>query len=103
MKSRMVNELSLMCDVMVELERLKRSLEGLRDALVREPDAFYHVEIGEAKLRCRRIVEELKCISSLLWVNHEKFAARLSAVPSPEPPKPQPPQRPRLVTSDQAS
>jgi hypothetical protein len=60
-----------MTDVFVELERLTRNLETLRDELVKHPDERHHVEVRDARRNCRKIDEELRSIASLLWLQKE--------------------------------
>jgi hypothetical protein len=74
--------MSLMTDVFVHLERLKVSLETLRDELVRD-DRTLHVELYDARHNCKKIIDELRSIASLLR-GAETFDR---APPAPPPPK----------------
>jgi hypothetical protein len=80
-RSRPVNPMSLMIDVFVSLERLKVSLEELRNELVRD-DRKLHVELCEAKHNCKNIIEELRTIASLLT-----GAEAVDCAPPAPPPK----------------
>jgi hypothetical protein len=88
-RCRTVTPMSLMTDVYVEFERLRHVLDELRDELVLEP-ALKHVELGEAKRHCRKLIERLDVVDLLLV-----YPERLKKVPPP--PAPPPPFRPKLV------
>jgi hypothetical protein len=79
--------MSLMIDVFVELERLQQSLTVLRDELVAKPDVL-HVELHDARLRCRRLDERLRTLKSLLSLYEagKKQPPAPPAAPSPKGP-----------------
>jgi hypothetical protein len=85
-RTRVVNPLSLMTDVFVELERLHCNLEALRDEMVEHPDADFHIELYDARHNCRRIMEELRSISSLMSL-HRHFLKGDAPTPPKGPPK----------------
>lgn len=85
--TRYVNPLSLMTDVFVELEQLKQNLETLRDELVvheDNPDHYFY-EMSYARRNCRRIDEELRCISSLLALHRKRPPTTPPSKPPPTP------------------
>jgi hypothetical protein len=89
--SRPVTPMSLMTDVFVELERLRRNLEVLRDELVRKPDGD-HVELRDARRNCRRIDEGLRMMRQLLGPGK----APEPSAPEPSAPAPEPKGPPNL-------
>lgn len=96
-KMRVVNELSLLTGVYVELERLKINVDAVRDGLVEKPDE-YHYEVNEALQNCRIIMRELQSIKSLMRgadaVRRRAEFEAMMEYPEPEPPQPEPPKGP---------
>jgi hypothetical protein len=70
MKIRPVNPMSLLTDVFVELERLHRACEALRDKLTTNGERRC-TELYDVRHHAYRIIKKLRVIDSLLSLQEE--------------------------------